>query len=173
MAAKLSTMLSSKASTPTLGHYLKFLDSWREGDYASAFDNLHRYFDHTKTHDRASYQYALLNLAILHADFGCHQEAIPAMREAIATARENEDLACLNFCMSWLYHFSKAFPGQMKDARENGMLGSEHEALAHLKTKAKDTEMWSLLSTSFLSEAKAGLQNVGMGDFFNPNFLRP
>ena len=82
------------------------------------------------------------------------------MQEAIATARENKDVSCLNFCMSWLYHFGKAFPGEMKDIQNSGMLGSEVEALSFLKAKAKDAEMWSLLSTTLLSEAKLGLQNV-------------
>lgn len=62
--------------------------------------------------------------------------------------------------MSWMYHFGKAFPDEMKDVQSTGMLGSEKEGLAFLKAKAKETEMWSLLSTSLLSEAKLELQNV-------------
>jgi len=31
------------------------------------------------------HQYALLHLAVLHADFGCYDEAIAAMNECIAT----------------------------------------------------------------------------------------
>lgn len=161
MRWKLEQMSCPGVPIPSLGHYLKFLDCWRAGDYASAFDNLHRYFDYTmQSRDRTFYQYALLNLAILQADFGCHSEAIPAMQEAISTARENKDVTCLNFCMSWLYHFGKALPAEMKEIKESGMLGSENEALAFLKARAKDAEMWSLLSTSLLSEAKLGLQNV-------------
>ncbi|KAM0090370.1 APC5 protein [Aspergillus fumigatus] len=109
--------------------------------------------------DRSSYQYALLNLAILQADFGCYGEAVSAMQEAVSIARESHDMNCLNFCMSWLYHFGKAFPEQMKDVQNTGMLGNEKEGLAFLKAKAKETEMWSLLSTTLLSEAKLELQN--------------
>ena len=160
MKMKLKQFSKSGVTLPSLAHYLQFLDSWRAGDYASAFDNLHRYFDYTmQSRDRTFYQYALLNLAILQADFGCHSEAIPAMQEAIATARENKDTSCLNFCMSWLYHFGKAFPAEMKEIRESGILGSEMEGLAFLKTRAKDAEMWGLLSTCLLSEAKMGLQH--------------
>ena len=160
MRSTLSQMLASGMTVPSLMHYLSFLDSWRAGDYPSAFDNLHRYFDYTmQSRERTFYQYALLNLAILHADFGCYSEAIPAMQEAISTARENKDMNCLNFCMSWLYHFGKAFPKEMKEIHNTGMLGSEKEGLAFLKAKAKETEMWNLLSTSLLSEAKLGLQN--------------
>jgi anaphase-promoting complex subunit 5 len=72
-----------------------------------------------QSRDRPFYQYALLNLAILQADFGCHSAAIPAMQEAISTARENKDVTCLNFCMSWLYHFGKAFPEEMQEHFSN------------------------------------------------------
>ena len=116
-----------------------------------------------QTSDRPFYQYALLNLAILQADFGCHSEAIPAIQEAISTARDNKDAACLIFCMSWLYHFAKTFPEAMHDIRNSGMLGGETEGLAFLKSRAKDARLWSLLSTTLLSEAKLGLQNVWIG----------
>ena len=110
--------------------------------------------------DRTFYQYALLNLAILQADFGCFSEAVTAMQETISTARENNDLACLNYSLSWLYHFGKAHPAQMNEIRKRGILGTEKEALAFLKAKAKEISMWSLLSTSLLSEAKLALSNV-------------
>jgi len=158
-------MTTAGAGTPKLSHYLKFLDSWRSGDYTSALDALHRYFDYTmQSRDRTFYQYALLNLAILQADFGNHTEAIPAMQEAIATARENRDTTCLNYCMSWLYHFGRAFPSTTNNTsltalRETGILGNEVEGLAFLKSRAKEAEMWTLLSTTLLSEAKLSLQH--------------
>ena len=110
--------------------------------------------------DRTFYQYALLNLAILQADFGCFSEAIIAMQEAISTARENNDMSCLNYCLSWLYHFGKEHPEEMAEIQKAGVLGTEKEALAFLKAKAKDSNMWSLLSTTLLSEAKLALSNV-------------
>ncbi|EXJ82204.1 hypothetical protein A1O3_06017 [Capronia epimyces CBS 606.96] len=160
MKTKLQQLTKAGANVPKIGHYLKFLDSWRAGDYFSAFDNLHRYFDYAmQNRERAFYQYALLNLAILQADFGCYAEALPAMQEAIATARENRDVTCLNFCMSWIYHFGRSFPNEINAAGGNGILGNEVEGLAFLKSRAKDAEMWSLLSTTLLSEAKLGLQH--------------
>ena len=120
----LEDMSQAGVYVPKLSHYLKFLDAWRSGDYTSAFDNLHRYFDYTmQSRDRTFYQYALLNLAVLQADFGCYTEAIPAMQEAIATARENKDTTCLNFCMSWLYHFGRTFPSEMQAIKDSGHLG--------------------------------------------------
>jgi anaphase-promoting complex subunit 5 len=159
MKEQFRTMLDTRTVTvPSLVHYVKFIDSWRAGDYHSAFDNLHRYFDYTMhNRDRTFYQYALLNLAILQADFGCYAEAIAAMQETISTARENKDMICLNFSLSWLYHFGKAHPGEMSG--NGGMLGVEREGLAFLRGKAKESGMWGLWSLSLLSEARLGLAN--------------
>ncbi|KAJ9620342.1 APC5 protein [Knufia peltigerae] len=160
MKARLQEMGKSGAVVPKLGHYLIFLDSWRAGNFSSALDNLHRYFDYAmQSRERGCYQYALLNLAILQADSGSYAEALSAMQEAIAVARENKDVACLNFCMSWVYHFGRSFPGERRHiATASGILGNEVEGLAFLKARARDAEMWTLLSTSLLSEAKLGLQ---------------
>ncbi|KAL8818783.1 MAG: hypothetical protein Q9223_002662 [Gallowayella weberi] len=103
--------------------------------------------------------YALLNLAILQADFGCFSEAITAMQETIATARENNDMPCLNYSLSWLYQFGRTHPEEMAEIQKKGVLGSEKEALSFLKAKAKESSMWTLLSTTLLSEAKLILSN--------------
>ncbi|KAJ5930671.1 hypothetical protein N7466_006164 [Penicillium verhagenii] len=180
MRAQLTRIMTSEASVPVLMYYLqsvlkqrilhifsipvanphRYLDAWRAGDYTSAFDNLHRYFDYTmhNNQDRSAYQFALLNLAIIQADFECFSEAISAVQEAVAIARESHDMNCLNFCMSWLYHFGKAFPEQMREVQNSGMLGNEKEGLAFLKAKSKETDMWSLMSTTLLSEAKLEMQ---------------
>ncbi|KAJ6111680.1 hypothetical protein N7523_007741 [Penicillium sp. IBT 18751x] len=160
MRAQLKHIMTSESSVPVLMYYLEYLDAWRAGDYTSAFDNLHRYFDYTmhSNLDRSAYQFALLNLAIMQADFECFNEAISAVQEAVAIARESHDMNCLNFCMSWLYHFGKAFPEQMREVQNSGMLGNEKEGLAFLKAKSKETDMWSLMSTTLLSEAKLEMQ---------------
>ena len=131
------------------------------GDYPSSFDNLHRYFDYTMhSRERTFYQYALLNLAVLHADFGAYSEAVAAIQETISTAREHNDQGCLNYSLSWLYHFGKAHPEYLDKIQEKGVLGTDKEALVFLKAKAKETNMWSILSTSLLSEARFALSNV-------------
>ena len=131
------------------------------GDYTSSFDNLHRYFDYTiHNHEHTFYQYALLNLAVLHAEFGAYAEAIVAMQETISTARERNDLGCLNYSLSWLYHFGKAHPECLDKFQEKGVLGNDKEALLFLKAKAKETSMWSVLSTSIISEGSLTLSNV-------------
>jgi anaphase-promoting complex subunit 5 len=109
--------------------------------------------------DRLFYQYALMNLAVLQADFGCFDEAVAAMLETVSTARENKDMACLNFALNWLYHFGKTHPNIVNGDESTNMLGVEREGLAFLRIKAKETGMWTLWSSSLLSEAKLGMSN--------------
>lgn len=110
--------------------------------------------------DKTYYQYALLHMAILQADFGCIDEAMAAMNETISTARENQDINCLNFSLSWLSHLRKAHPSAMKTDKNESVLGSERSGLAFLKAKAKENQMWSLLSSVLLNESKLELSQV-------------
>ena len=107
-----------------------------------------------------NYQYALLHMALLHADFGCFDEAISATNEAIATARENQDMTCLNYSLSWLYYLSKAYPSEMRGAGYGGLVKSEREGISFLKAKAKEGHLWSQLSSALLNEAVLILSNV-------------
>ncbi|KAJ0292779.1 hypothetical protein CBS470a_002512 [Colletotrichum nupharicola] len=129
-------------------------------DQMQTFDFLHQYFDYTmQNRDRAFYQYALMNLAVLQADFGCYKEAVAAMLETVSTARENRDMSCLNFALSWLFHFGMAHPDLVKDLEADSLLGTAKESLAYLRVKAKETGMWMLWASVLLSEAKLGLAN--------------
>ncbi|KAI1079687.1 anaphase-promoting complex subunit 5-domain-containing protein [Whalleya microplaca] len=153
-------LLNDSFMVPSLSHYLSYLDAWRAGDYSTSFDYLHRYFDYTmQNRDRSFYQYALMNLAVLQADFGCHKEAIAAMLETVSTARENRDMTCLNFALNWLFHFGRANPEVTKELDSNSMLGTGRESLAFLRSKAKETGMWTLWSSALISEAKMSLSN--------------
>lgn len=140
---------------------LRFLDAWYAGDYSSSFEYLHQYYDYAMHHkDRSHYQYALLNTAILQADFGCYGEAITAMHETIATARENKDMSCLNFSLSWLYHFRNTHPAEVEKFGEHITPSTNRESLAFLKSKAKESKMWSIYSSVLLNEAKNCLATV-------------
>lgn len=125
--------------------------------------------------EKGLYQYALLNLAILHADFGCVSEAIIAIQETIAQAREKHDLPCLNYSLSWLHQFGRTYPKDIAEVQEKGVLGSEKEALSFLKAKAKESNMWTLLSTTLLSEANLMLSKVessgGFGTLHDNTFI--
>ncbi|KAF3054990.1 Anaphase-promoting complex subunit 5 [Daldinia childiae] len=153
-------LLNDSFMIPSLSHYLSYLDAWRAGDYSTSFDYLHRYFDYTmQNRDRSFYQYALMNLAVLQADFGCYKEAISAMLETVSTARENRDMTCLNFALNWLFHFGRAHPGITKELESSSMLGTGKESLAFLRSRAKETGMWTLWSSTLMSEAKMSLSN--------------
>lgn len=153
-------LFAGSAMIPSLSHYVSFLEGWRSGDYPTAFDYLHRYFDYTmQNRDRLFYQYALLNLAILQADFGSHKEAVLTMLEAVSTARENRDNACLNFSLNWLFQFGRARPDLVRDLESGSMLGVGKETLAFLRVRAKEVRCWPLWSSALLSEAKLSLCN--------------
>lgn len=111
--------------------------------------------------ERFQYQYALINVAILQLDFGCYSEAIVAMDEAIITARENQDTACLNFCLGWLFHFRSIQISNVKtEAGKKVLPGSDEENLTYLKIKAHDSNMWNLVSITLLNEARTSLSKV-------------
>ncbi|TGJ81819.1 hypothetical protein E0Z10_g6932 [Xylaria hypoxylon] len=153
-------LVTDSYMVPSLSHYLSYLEAWRAGDYATSFDYLHRYFDYTmQNRDRSFYQYALMNLAVLQADFGCHKEAIASMLETVSTARENRDMTCLNFALNWLFHFGRAHPEVTQELESKSQLGTGKESLAFLRSRAKETGAWSLWSSSLMSEAKMCLSH--------------
>ena len=109
--------------------------------------------------DRLFYQYALMNLAVLQADFGCLKEAVAAMLETVSTARESRDNTCLNFALNWLFHFGRVHPRLVGELESNSMLGSGKESLGYLRVKARESGMWTLWISALLSDAKMGLSN--------------
>jgi anaphase-promoting complex subunit 5 len=81
-----------------LHHFMSFFEAWRAGQYTLALEELHRYFDYSiATKGNATggqadgvkvyYQYALLHLSVLHADFERWEEALGTMEECIATGK--------------------------------------------------------------------------------------
>jgi anaphase-promoting complex subunit 5 len=122
--------------------------------------------------DRLFYQYALLNLSILQADFGCYKEAVDSMLETVSTARENRDMTCLNFSLNWLFHFSRAHPQLLGELESKSMLNNGKESLTFLRIKAKETGMWVLWSSALLSEAKLSLSNADSLAIVFENMIR-
>lgn len=107
--------------------------------------------------DREHYHYALLNLAVLQADFGCYKDALSTMLETIATAREKRDSNCLNFALNFFYNFSLQHPHLVENLESSSMSATGRETLAFLQVKAREMGMWSTWSHALLSEAKQGL----------------
>ncbi|KAK0781372.1 APC5 protein [Friedmanniomyces endolithicus] len=163
------------AGVQSLQHFLAFFEHWRSGQYTMALESLHRYFDYSligkgpsggTENMRIYYQYALLHLSVLHADFDCWEESVDAMDECIATARENQDTACLNFALSWLLYLRQAKPDNRVSAfgSVSGLLGGaagEQDEISFLKAKARETKHWSLLSSTLLEEAKLDMYMTG------------
>jgi anaphase-promoting complex subunit 5 len=115
-----------------------------------------------QTKDKTYYQHALLHMTILQMDFGYITEAIATINETIATARETQDMLCLNYSLSWLNHLRQTYPKEVKAGKYAGLLDSERDAINFLKMKSKEGKMHSLLSTTLLNEAKYELQTVSV-----------
>lgn len=160
MKEQLKKFMKHNVAAPHIVNYVKFLDSWRSGDYRTSFDYLFRYFDYTmRNRDKTGYQYALLDLAMLQADFYCNKEAIWAIQESIDTARENKDHACLNYALSFLTEF------QRKEAESiAGQSISDEQVLNYLSLKTKETKMVHLQAMTFLAEARKVLLEEAMID---------
>ncbi|KAF2150472.1 hypothetical protein K461DRAFT_280471 [Myriangium duriaei CBS 260.36] len=170
MQLQLAGMIQHASIAPADVHFIKFFDTWRCGAYSDAIDCLHRYFDYaveghgSSQNIKTYHQYALLHLAVLHADFGCYEEAIAAMNECIATARENQDSRCLNFGLSWLVHLRKAHPeyaAHEKMVQGAAFGGNESDILLFLQQKALESKDWTQLSSAILSQAESVVQDSG------------
>lgn len=150
MLETLEYSLQSTGRQPATLYYIKFLHAWRTGDYKQANENLRSYFDFASLkHPNSRYQYALLNLAMMQADFGCREEAIWAIQEAIRTAREYRDSVCLNFCLSWVTEMQAEFPGHYSH-----VAADDENTLRYLKAKAQESSMPDLHSTVYLAETR-------------------
>ncbi|KAG0238315.1 anaphase promoting complex subunit 5 [Actinomortierella wolfii] len=127
--------------------YIMCLYAQETADFETAVGSLHRFFDYCMSHDRTLYQYALLNLAMLHARFGHYGPALLAIRETIEIARDNLDDECLSYARSWLNRLTMAAP----DARDHS---SESRTLAALAAKTDRPSFHYLQSLSELTKSK-------------------
>ncbi|XP_026680580.1 anaphase-promoting complex subunit 5 [Diaphorina citri] len=89
-------------------YYLSYLNCLRVNEFCGALENLYHYFDRSNTllnhEDKPKgLRFAALNLGILYAHFGHKEEALRALREAIALAHEVSDNQCLQHIQAWYY----------------------------------------------------------------------
>ncbi|ANZ75821.1 BA75_02458T0 [Komagataella pastoris] len=140
-------------------YYVQYLEHLKGNEYQGAFDSLHRYFDYMMSNkQQAFYHYALLSLATLHASFGSDKEALRAINEAILVARENKDLNCLNYLLTWLLNFLKDKP----DLFDKDVTSSSKDQILHfLKLKTKENKNHSLHSISYQFQASKTILEGG------------
>ncbi|WBW72582.1 anaphase-promoting complex, platform subcomplex scaffold TPR subunit Apc5 [Schizosaccharomyces osmophilus] len=156
MKRKLHDILEAEGNHLNTSYHFRFLNAWFNGDYQQSIENLCRYFDHVMhSNERVSYQYALLNLSILQADFGCDKEALRAIEDTINTARESGDIACLNFALAWMYEFKRSQLPSSKDKNPE----EENHILEHLAINSQSAQIPVLQSTVHLMQAQHFLDN--------------
>ncbi|KAF9407035.1 anaphase promoting complex subunit 5, partial [Podila epigama] len=117
--------IQHRMPTVAKSHYVICLQAQQMGDFEMAIESLHRLFDYCMAmHDQELYQYALLNLAILHARFGHLDQARLAIRETIEVARDNMDQECLSYALSWGDRLSGTDPASNADMNEARSMAS-------------------------------------------------
>jgi len=99
-------------------------------------------------------------MAVLHSDFGCFEESLPAINEAITAAREAKDYNCLAFCLAWLYHFNIHRSTEKTRTLTRNMLGSDDAGLTYLRQQAKENGLYRLESTILFSQGDAAISKV-------------
>ncbi|KAF9905253.1 anaphase promoting complex subunit 5 [Linnemannia zychae] len=129
-------------------HYISCLHAQQTGDFEIAIQSLYRFFDYCiSMHDQVLYQYALLNLAMLHARFSNYDQALIALEETIEMARSQLDQECLSYASNWLNRLTRAMPGAKSDTNKAHML-------AELAGDMDDQTSQYLTSLNELNNAK-------------------
>ncbi|KAF9090392.1 anaphase promoting complex subunit 5 [Mortierella sp. GBA35] len=106
-------------------HYITCLHAQQTGDFEIAIQSLYRFFDYCiSMHDQVLYQYALLNLAMLHARFSNYDQALIALEETIEMARSQQDQECLSYASNWLNRLTRTMPGTGSDGNKAQMLAN-------------------------------------------------
>lgn len=170
----LNSLSQSDRSLIPSSYHVEYLNSWRQADYDKSFNSLHRYFDYMISNRRQFfYHYALLALATLHSSFGANNEGLRAIDEAILVARENKDLDCLNYLLTWLLNFMITRPQHFVKLKEHP---SRSEILNFLRLKTKETKNLSLQAISFQFEVVVSLLegsalNIVMENLFKTFYL--
>ncbi|KAJ1974056.1 hypothetical protein H4R35_003798 [Dimargaris xerosporica] len=134
-------------------HFAHYLAAARQGDYDDARLSLHRFFDYMgERGTKTLHQYALLNLACLESQFHHDADAIRAIEEAVAVARENRDQECLSYAASWLYRLICSHPHQFP-----GQRATEQQMLDSLAGKTKQLNLVHLQCLSELNRTRQRL----------------
>lgn len=115
------------SSSQSLQHFLAFFEHWRAGQYTMALESLHRYYDYSIASQgpggmgrdgakeanggagagggmRVYYQYALLHLSVLHADFERWEASVAAMEECVATGMSDATVHRRSSILSISFH---------------------------------------------------------------------
>lgn len=105
-----------------------------------------------------------MDSALLHIKIPCQ----PA-RLTRDVARENSDIVCLNFALSWLLYLRQAQPNDdtvLSTSLTNlvGGEGKEQDEINFLRDKAQESKNWSLLSSALLEGAKLEMSSVRNDD---------
>uniref|UniRef100_A0A182PHG8 Anaphase-promoting complex subunit 5 n=1 Tax=Anopheles epiroticus TaxID=199890 RepID=A0A182PHG8_9DIPT len=159
-------------------YFLNYMNNVRVREFFGAVHALQRVFDRTPsagappgatngggTSEGKDYQYASLNLAILHAEFGHPELARVCLRECIMIAQENADPTCLQLAHAWLSHLEgHCMP--LPDKTTSGSLfhATSLHILSHLRQGSiigkKPSELFGLLMVNDLLNCQRSMMDL-------------
>ncbi|KAL0490589.1 anaphase-promoting complex subunit Apc5 [Acrasis kona] len=135
-------------------HYLKYLRCVGRREWKLAVDHLYRYFDYSQQGTKKSFMaadYAAINLAALHFQFGHHESSLRSIRESIRIAQSKNEQECLAISLSFLFRLADA----------DGMRQHAKALSDRCIKRATELNLSDLLSQSMAWRSKAYL----FGDF--------
>ncbi|GMH88204.1 hypothetical protein TrVE_jg13270 [Triparma verrucosa] len=167
-----------------LSHYLRYLNCLHHREFPGALDSLHRYFDYAMVEKwgKDFVQYAIINLAALHHNFGHRGLSLLATDEAVRVAQQNGDGACVAYALAWLHHNGvgaarssdrpEKNPGgdQMlengldsgdSDVASAGLTSQTEELLERCSARALEHELHGLAATANLALSTHACKNMG------------
>lgn len=150
----------SPSSDLPQAHFLSYLNCLHHRELEGALDSLHCYFDYcgpkiqrnsnsdaksSETSAKATQQYAILNLGILHFFFGHEDLCVLAIEETVRIAQQNNDHACLMHALTLLCRLAqeKASKGNSLHIQQllERCLNTQASAVAKAK---RDKEAWNI-----------------------------
>jgi tetratricopeptide (TPR) repeat protein len=193
---ELQVLLEHYPEVPAV-HYYQFLHSLRQSDRVKSYDALFRYFDYAMIRERRAgemyhslsvggilsalpasiTQYAAIEVAAVHWQFGYRNLSLQATQEAIRVAQQYNDGACVAYALGWLAASSGATReisiATLTSNRENSsLMGEAHDLLQRCISRATSQQLHSLASSVVFTAAMEQLGRLTSGQVLSSTGMR-
>ncbi|KAI6697132.1 hypothetical protein NL676_017251 [Syzygium grande] len=144
-------------------HFLRYLNSLYHDDYASALENLHKYFDYSAGiegfdgippssgfNNIGRYEIALLCSGMLHFHFGHPKQAVEALTEAVRVSQQHSNDTCLAYTLAAICNLLS----EIGISNASGLLGSSYSPVANMGTSSSIHQQLFVLLKESLKRAE-------------------
>ncbi|KAI3437130.1 Anaphase-promoting complex subunit 5 [Psidium guajava] len=145
-------------------HFLRYLNSLYHDDYASALENLHKYFDYSAGiegfdgippssdfNNFGRYEIALLCSGMLHFHFGHPKHALEALTEAVRASQLYSNDTCLAYTLAAICNLLS----EIGISNASGLLGSSYSPVANMGTSLSIHQQLFVLLKESLKRAES------------------